>query len=135
MPKLSLPGIIVASIAFYLVGFVWYGLAFSEAWMAAEGLTAADVEGESPIWMALGFFITVLQVIGLALVLRWKGVTSTADAATTAAILWALFALPFSLYDFAYLSAHNVTALLLDASHLLVAWIVAAVVLSYFKVK
>jgi hypothetical protein len=135
MPKLSLPGIIVASIAFFLVGFVWYGLAFQEAWMAAEGVSAADAEGGSPVWMALGFFITVLQVIGLALVLRWKGVSSMADAATTAAILWALFALPLTLYDFAYLPAHNVTLLIIDASHLLVGWIVAAVALSFFKVK
>jgi hypothetical protein len=135
MPKLSLPGILVASIAFFLVGFVWYGLAFQDAWMAAEGVTAADVEGESPVWMALGFFITVLQVIGLALVLRWKGTASIADAATTAALLWALFALPFTLYAFAYLPQHNLTLLIIDASHLLVGWIVAAVVLSCFKVK
>lgn len=131
MPKLNPVGIAVASIAFFIVGFLWYGVIFSDAWMAGHGLTQDDAE--SPIWMLGGLVVTVMQVIGLALILKWKGVAGLADAATTAALLWALLALPFTLYAYLYLPAHNSTLLMVDASHLLVGWVVAAAVLSRFK--
>ena len=135
MPKLNPISIAVASIAFYLVGFLWYGLIFSDAWMGAHGLAAEDAKGESPIWMAAGFVVTAMQVVGLAVVLKWKGASAPVDAAMTAAMLWATFALPFSLYNFIYLPSHGSTLLMVDASHLLVGWVVAAVVLSLFKAK
>jgi hypothetical protein len=126
-------GVLAASVAFYFVGYLWYGLLFSEAWMAAEGVTAADVEGESPIWMAGGFLITVMQAIGIAIVLKWRGASGVGKAAATASVLWLFFALPFSHYAYLYLPAHNATLLMIDASHLLVGWVVAAVVLALFK--
>lgn len=131
MPKLNPVGIAVASITFFIVGFLWYGVIFMDAWMAGHGLTQDDAG--SSVWMLGGFVITVMQVIGLALVLKWKGVAGLADAATTAALLWALLALPFVLYAYIYLPAHNPTLLMVDASHLLVGWVVAAAILSRFK--
>lgn len=133
MPKLNPIGIAIASVAFYIVGFLWYGLIFSDAWMAAEGVSKEAAEAESPAWMGVGFVITVMQAVGLAIVLKWKGVESLGDAAMTAVILWALFALPFTLYDFIYTPGHNTTLLMIDASHLLVGWTVCAVALSRFK--
>lgn len=136
MPRiagLSLTGVAVASVAFYLVGFLWYGLIFNEAWMAAEGVTAADAENQSPIWMLGGFLITVMQVIGVGLVLKWRGVKSIGAAAATAVLTWLLFALPFVHYAYVYLPAHNATLLMIDGSHLLVGWLVAAIILAVMK--
>lgn len=135
MTRLNPVGIIVASIAFFVVGFLWFGVIFSDAWMAAEGVTKEAAESESPAWMAVGFVITVMQVVGLALVLKWKGEAGPVAAATTAAILWALFALPFTLYDFIYTPGHDTMLLMIDASHLLVGWVVSAVALSLFRQK
>ncbi len=131
MPKLNPVGVAVASIVFFLVGFLWYGVLFAKAWMAAEGLTEEDAG--SPVWMIGGLVITVMQVTGLALVMKWKGVEGVSDAVKTAVILWALFALPFSAYAFVYLPAHNMTLLMIDASHLLLGWVTSAVILSKFK--
>lgn len=133
MPKLNPVGLAVASVAFFIVGFLWYGVIFSDAWMAAEGITEEAADADSPAWMALGFVITVMQVVGLALVLKWRGAADLAGAATTGALLWALFALPFTLYGYTYTPGHNTTLLMIDASHLLVGWVVAAAVLSRFK--
>ena len=133
MPKLNPIGIVIASVAFYLVGFLWYGVLFTDAWMAAEGLTPADAEEQNPVYMLGGLLITVMQVIGLAIVLKWKGVSGIGDALKSTALLWALFALPFSMYAYLYLPRHDSTLLMIDASHLLVGWVVAAAVLSRFK--
>lgn len=133
MPKLSLPGVLAATAVFWVIGFLWYGVFFNGAWMTAEGVTPADAEGQSSLWMAPGLLMTLAQVLGLALVLKWKGVYDLGDALRTAAILWALFALPFALYDFVYLPSHNAVSLAIDASHLLAGWAAAAATLSYFK--
>lgn len=133
MPKLNPVGILVASVLFYLVGFLWYGVLFMEAWMAANGLVADDAAGQSPIYMLGGFLITVMQVVGLAIILKWRGVTGIADAVKAALLLWALLALPFTMYAYLYVPAHDATLLMIDASHLLVGWTVAAAALARFK--
>src|SRR5690606_2545271 len=116
---------------FFIVGFLWYGLLFAEAWMAAEGLTEEDAG--SSLWMIGGVVITIMQVFGIGLVMKWKGAASLQAAVMTAFILWLLFALPFTLYAYFYLPAHDATLLLIDASHLLVGWVASAAVLSLMK--
>lgn len=133
MPKLNLVGVSIASVAFFLIGFLWYGIIFSDAWMAANGVTEEAAKGDSPIWMAVGLLITIVQVVGLAVVLKWKGESGLAGSAKTAGMLWAFFALPFTLYGYIYMPGHDSTLLMIDASHLLVGWVVSAIVLSLFK--
>ena len=137
MPKLfglNSVAILAASVAFFIVGFLWYGLLFADAWMAASGITKEMAEADqNPRWMIGGFVITVMQVIGIGLVLKWKGATSLNAAAMTALLLWFVFALPFCLYAYFYSVAHSSTLLMIDASHLLVGWVVSAIVLSFFK--
>lgn len=137
MPKLfglNSVAVLAASVAFFIVGFLWYGLIFADAWMAANGITKEMAEADqNPSWMIGGFIITVMQVIGLGLVLKWKGAATLGDAVKTALLLWLVFALPFCLYAYFYSVAHSSTLLMIDASHLLVGWAVSAAVLSFFK--
>lgn len=136
MPRvfgLNLIGVVVATVAFYIVGAVWYGALFQEQWMASMGVTAEAAGAGSPIWMAGGFLITIMQVVGIGLVLKWKGAAGLANAAMTAFVLWLVFALPFCHYTYLYTPAHDATLLMIDASHLLVGWVVSAVALSFFK--
>lgn len=135
MPKvfgLNLLPLAVASVVFYLLGYVWYALVFSDAWMAAHGI-AAQAGGEEPIWMVGGFIITVLQVIGLGLGLKWKGAAALDKAVITALVLWLVFALPLTMYAYIYLT-HDSTLLMIDSGYLLVGWAASAGILSLMKV-
>ncbi len=135
MPRifgLNLVGVLVASIAFFMVGWLWYGVLFMDAWMQAQGISAADAEAESPLWMLGGLVITIMQVIGIGLVLKWKNVSGLVPSVMAAVTLWVFFALPFCGYAYIY-AAHNSALLLIDASHLLAGWVVSAVVLSLIK--
>jgi len=123
--------VLLAALAFFFVGFLWYGVIFTDAWMAGHGLTEDDAG--SPMWMILGFVLTFMQVIGLGLILKWRNPDGIGGAVQTAAVLWALLALPFTLYAYTYLPAHNMTLLMIDASHLFVGWILAAVILTAMK--
>jgi hypothetical protein len=137
MPKLfglNLVPVLAASAAFYVVGFLWYGLIFEQAWMREAGVTAEALEGQSPIWMVGGAVITIMQVIALGLVLKWRAITAVGHSIVTGIVLWLLIAFPFTLYGFFYTPAHNWLLLFIDASHLLVGWAVATGLLALMKV-
>lgn len=136
MPKifgLSLVGVLVASVVFFLIGWVWYGMLFMDAWMAEMGIPQTAEEEMKPMTMILGFVITVMQVIGIGLVMKWKGAAGLAAAVTTAVVLWIVFALPFCAYGYLYSASQSTTLLMIDAGHLLVGWVVSAIVLSFIK--
>ncbi len=106
------------------------GLGYNRAkgTLRRTGLKPPKITGKGPkragrfTLCALGWLIVI---VGLS--------PFTSAAAQTAAILWALFALPFALYDFVYLPSHNAAALAIDASHLLARWVAAAMVLARFR--
>ena len=129
---LKLVPVLVATVVFWLLGWVWYGMVFMDAWMAGHGLTADDAGGFD-IYMIGGILTTFLQVVGIGLILKWKNASDLTAALKTAVIMWALLALPFVLYAYLYLPAHNSTLLMIDASHLLVGWGVTAAVFSLLK--
>jgi len=136
MPKilgLNLVGVLVASVVFFLVGWVWYGMLFQDAYMASTGMTADQAESGFDVYMLGGFIITAMQVIGVGLVMKWKGASDLGGAVTTAVILWFFLALPFCHYGYLYSTDHNSMMLMVDASHLLVGWVASAIVLSFFK--
>lgn len=138
MPKvfgLNVVAVLAAAVAFYFVGFLWYGVLFQQAWLDAQGITPEMMEAadNNPVWMIGGFVITIMQVIGIALVMKWKGALALPDAVKTALILWLVFALPFCHYAYLYSMDHNAMMLMIDASHLLVGWVLAAVVLALLK--
>ncbi len=135
MPKilgLNLVPVLVATLVFWMLGYLWYGVLFMAPWMAGHGLTA-DQAGAFDIYMAGGILITLMQVIGIGLVLKWKGAADLADAVKTVLLIWVFLALPIIMYAYLYLPAHNSTLLMIDAAHLLVGWVVPAVVFSLIK--
>ena len=126
-------GVVLATLAFWVIGAIWYGVLFSDIWMAENRVIEADFEGQSPMWMMLGILISLLAVIGIGKVMAWRGVTDIGGAVMTAISLWVFFAVSFVMYDLAYLPAHSTTMFFVDIGHLLVGWVVSAAVLSFFK--
>lgn len=141
MPKIfgtSLLGILAATIVFYLVGFVWYGVIFADAWMAAQGITeeaamARNAELGVMMWV-WGLVITLMQVIGLSYVLQQSSASVLMTCAKIGAVIAVLFALPFSMYSWLYAGTSH-ELILIDFSHLLVGFVLACVVLSFFRGK
>ncbi len=130
---LKLIPVLVATVAFYLVGFLWYGVIFMNMWMASAGYTEADFEGASPAWMALGPVISLLSVIGIAKVLQWTNAASVSDAVQRILIVWVAFGLTMALYGLAYSPAHSFNLFFIDASHVLVGWLLAGIILTVMK--
>ncbi|MEO0398624.1 MAG: DUF1761 domain-containing protein [Pseudomonadota bacterium] len=136
MPRifgLNVVGVLVASVAFFMVGYAVYGAIFSELWMSLQGVSEADVEAAGMGWLAPAFLITVLQMTGLATILKWRGVSDIMCAVLTAVAVWAFFGLPLMAYDPIYVPGESPMLLVIDGVHLFFGWIVGAIVLAVLK--
>lgn len=141
MPKIfgtNLLGILAATVAFYIVGMLIYGILFSEQWMHLNDVTveAAKARGESMgimmyVW---GFLITLMQVLGISYVLHQSSASRPLTCAKIAAILAVLIALPIMLYGWLYLGK-NLHAIGFDLMHILIGNVVVGVVMSFFRGK
>ncbi|MCI4645207.1 MAG: DUF1761 domain-containing protein [Hyphomonadaceae bacterium] len=133
MPRIAgvnLVGVLLAAVAMFFVGFLWYGLLFSDIWMAGRGYVEADFEGANQAWMAGGLLIELVMAFGLGWLLKRQGISMMSTALAFALPLGLLIAVPLASYEFIYGLQHSVGAWLVDASHRVVTLLVGAAVLS-----
>ncbi len=74
MSDLSILGVILASLAFFFLGGVWYTVLFGKMWRAEMGIAEADAGSTQPI-MFIGSFICGLVIaVTLGLLIKEQGV-------------------------------------------------------------
>ena len=153
MPKIAgvnLLGVLLGAIAMFFIGFVWYGLLFTQPWMEANGLflsgegesavmqwlTAEGVQssagGSDPMIMLAGFVQSLVLCFGLGWFMKQQAVTGTSAAVMFG--LWAslLIGVPLAAYDAIYTPWHSIAGLLVDGSHTVATFIVACAILAMF---
>lgn len=139
MPKFfgsNIISLLLATIVFYMLGFLWYSFIFVDQWMHLTGITKADalVRGEQlgAMMYVWGLLITLAQVLGIAAVLNWAGATRLVTCVKIAMMLAVMLILPVLGYGMLYqgVSIHLVG---IDFLHLLIGYSLAAAVLSFFR--
>ena len=87
MPKIfntSWLAVILATLAFYMIGFVWYAFLFQDVWLAASGMTLAETEAiaeaQGPMILVWGLLITLAQAFGYSGLLIWPEQTDLQNA-------------------------------------------------------
>jgi hypothetical protein len=152
MPRvagLNVVAVLVAAIAFYAVGMVFYGFVFMETWgqemlvnhgadpAAAHALTGDALFAElnkipGSLDMAtaygLGFLVSLVTTIGIALVLKMAKPASIVAALATALLLWVCFAVTGLAYNVLY-STESKTIFMIDMAHLFTAFLLSSAVL------
>jgi len=127
MPKIlgtKLWIILLATVVFFMIGWIWYGVLFMEKWMALEGM-AVDLEasGPAPVTMFIGFLISLLQALGLAGIMKASGKYGLGSGLKIGALAWLFFAVPLMAYRWNY--AEGPAELFhIDVAHLLVGYLV-----------
>ena len=135
MPRilgLNIIAVIVATLAFYMLGALWYGALFSDLWVGLWGFTEAQLaaaETSAGPAMALGFLITLATVVFIGLALKALRADGMGPAIKWAVFLWAGFALTTMAYDIAY-AMQPVLLLVLDGAHLLIGFVLTAILLT-----
>lgn len=135
MPRIfgvNLLGVILASIAMFFVGFVWYGLAFTDIWMAGRSYTDANFENANPAWMGAGYLIEFVAALGIGWLMKKAGISTLGSAVAFGLVLALLIGVPMRSYEFVYGAYHDTGAWLVDASHVIATFVVGSAVLSRF---
>ncbi|TGY89952.1 DUF1761 domain-containing protein [Marinicauda algicola] len=136
MPRIfghDLLAVIAAVILAYAVGFIMYGVLFTEMWMEMAGITQADAEG-APAWkMYLGIVMPILMVLGLAKLFKLTGKSDLMGHLTVGFVAWLGFAFPTLMYGWVYGIGYPLGLLVMDGAHLLISILVASAVLLWRK--
>lgn len=129
----NLIAVLVAAVLIYAVGFVIYGILFSEQWMALKGFTEEDLAAEQ--WrMALSPIMPILIAFGVGLAHKWRGGGGLMGGISTGVIVWLCFLFPTRMYSYAY--GNEVLGLFeMDSAHLLVDAVVAGAVFGLWPNK
>jgi Protein of unknown function (DUF1761) len=152
MPRvagLNLVAVLVATVAFYLVGMVIYGFTLMEMWanetlknhgllqpnspaLSGQELMAklGEIPGSLSEGMAygLGFLLTLVTTTGIALVLNMTRPASLGAALGRAFVLWLCFGAMTLTYNVIY-SSESTTIYMIDLMHLFLGYHLAAAVL------
>jgi len=133
MPRifgLNIIAVLVSAIALFFVGFLFYGVLFTDLWVGLQGFTDAQMlaaDENMAAGMLHGFLLSLVTAIFIGLALARFGSDSMMSAIKSAVLLWAGFAVTTLAYDFVY-AMQPFMLLVLDASHLLAGFIVVAIV-------
>lgn len=128
----NLLAILVAAIAMYAIGFVFYGLLFSEAWQAASGYTKEQLDS-GMAKMPLGFVIPILLAIGLSLVVKWRNAPGWMGGLTTGLLVAVFLLIAERMYGYVYSPAGGETLFMIDVAHTLAIAAVGGAILGAWK--
>ena len=124
---------LVAAIGIYAVGFIIYGVLIDpDMWMAAEGLTAADMEAAGTARMPFSVLMPLATAFGMAVLFKWGNVQGLADGVKWGAVIAVASAVPALWYDWVY-GVGPAWLTFLDSSHLLLGHVVAGAILGRWK--
>jgi hypothetical protein len=87
--KTNYGAIVVSAVAYWLLGALWYGVLFSQRWMALEGITMEQARSMNPV---LPYVITLVLNLLIAFVLAqlclWRNANTAARGAAVGVLLW-----------------------------------------------
>jgi len=139
MPKIfgtSVLAIFLGSLAFYMVGFLIYGVLFSEQWLALVEMTEAEAlarnEELGAMMFVWGYGVTLVQVLGLAWVMNQAGEFGAVSAIKVAAVIATFVSLPVLGYNWLY-EGRAAGAVAMDYVHVLIGYSLACIIIGLFR--
>jgi hypothetical protein len=95
--RTNYPAVIVCAIVYWLLGWLWYGVAFSTRWMALEHMTDAQASSMNPVLpYIITFLLDLLIAFVLAQVCIWRNANTPSRGAAIGILLWIGFVGPIT---------------------------------------
>lgn len=131
--------VILATIVFFVIGAIWYGVLFEAQWLKAAGMTAAEAEAQMEktgmaAWLFWALLITLAQAIGVLMVIHKNGAKRMKACLETT--FWVLVTLvaPILAYASIYMGL-SLTGFLIDFGHLSIGYLSCAAIYALFRGK
>jgi hypothetical protein len=88
--------VIVSTIVYYFIGFIWYTLLFGGIWERETGVSMKS-QGKPQLWAMFGQFIsTLLFTIGIAIILRLYGTYGITEGIYISTLITVFFVIPIN---------------------------------------
>jgi hypothetical protein len=101
--KTNYAAVIVAAIAYWLLGAVWYGVLFSKSWMALENISMEQAKSMNPaLPYIISFLLNVLIAYSLAQICIWRNANTAGRGASVGVLLWIGFVGPITYTTYMY---------------------------------
>ena len=134
----SWAAVLLATIAFYLIGFAFYGFIFADIWLAASGMTSEQIEAlaqsQGAMMFVWGLLITLAQALGVLWVINLAGASRLGACLKVTFWLFAMIAAPLLAYACLY-GGYSLAGILVDYGHILFGYAAMAAVYAGFRRK
>jgi hypothetical protein len=101
--RTNYPAIVVAAIAYWILGAVWYGVLFSKPWMALENMSMEKASSMNPV---LPYVVTLVLNLVIAYFLAqiciWRNANTFGRGASVGIIVWIGFIGPITYTTYMY---------------------------------
>lgn len=128
--------VLIAVVLVQALGFVWFGMVFSDAWLAgmrAEGVAIDPTAGDQTVSLIQGLVLSLVTVVGIAWLMGKVGADGLQGGIMTALAAWFFFSLTTQAQEYVYMGfAPNLMAI--NVGYQLVSFLLAGAVLGVVKV-
>lgn len=123
--------VVVAAIAGFGVGAIWYGLLFSKPWLAAVGISMEQMQREGSRSF-VPFVLSIIACLIMAVILSaFAAPASIAGGATAGFLAWLGFVVTTITVNYAY-PGRKLELTLIDSGHWLAVMVVMGAILGAF---
>lgn len=101
--KTNHAAVVVAAIAYWLLGALWYGVLFGKPWMALEHISMEQAQSMSPVVpYIITFALNLLIAYSLAQICIWRNANTGGRGASVGVLLWIGFIGPITYTTYMY---------------------------------
>ena len=101
--KTNYLAIVVCAVVYWLLGGLWYGVLFSQRWMALEHMTEEQAGSMNPVLpYVITFLLNLLIAFVLAQICIWRNADTAARGAAVGVLLWIGFVGPVTYTTYMY---------------------------------
>jgi surface polysaccharide O-acyltransferase-like enzyme len=101
--KTNYAAVVVAAIAYWILGGVWYAVLFSKPWMALENISVEKANSMNPVVpYVITFVLNLLIAYALAQICIWRNANTIGRGASVGVLLWIGFVGPITFTTYMY---------------------------------
>ena len=101
--RTNYPAVVVAAIAYWILGGIWYGILFNKPWMALENITMEQVKSASPVIpYIVSFLLEVLIAYSVAQLCIWRNANTAGRGASVGVLVWIGFVGPIAFMNYMF---------------------------------
>lgn len=101
--RTNYPAVVVAAIAYWILGGIWYGILFNKPWMALENITIEQVKTASPVIpYIVSFLLELLIAYSVAQLCIWRNANTAGRGASVGVLVWIGFVGPIAFMNYMF---------------------------------